>query len=132
MEESLRKEQLDRWDSRNQIFWYFMDGFLLMAWNLLAGIFAAFAILTALYLFRYTKRGFDDLAATTGTNCWVAMGASWLASEIHNSDQMIVLAKFFFFLGAMFVVPLAIKAELTGDYSVLNRFRRFKRRWLSD
>ncbi len=104
-------------DAVNSAAWFAMDAFWIFRLQWPAYIAAGLTVATGVLLLALAwRQDRGDLFADLGLNCWIAMNAVWLVSDLNGFPTPLAVAVPLALLGAVF---LAAAAWYSQDFSRL-------------
>jgi hypothetical protein len=110
------------------VLWFVMDGLWMLNQAALAKGMVLPTLALNLFVFRYTKRSFNQFSVVGAMNAWLLMNIFWMVGDLDKDPRPIEFARAMFWLGLV-LLALAIGREATnpdGLAKLLTRFRRLR------
>ena len=108
------------------VLWFLMDGFWMLNQPLPAKAMVWPTLAVNLFVFRYTKWSFGQIAIVAAMNCWLAMNVCWMFGDLDKDPQPLAAARVLFFLGVA-LLALAIGREAVSQRRVTDVLAHFRR-----
>jgi hypothetical protein len=115
-------------ETLGSVLWFLMDGFWMLSLAAAAKWMIFPTIAVNLFVFRYTRPVFSQLAVVAAMNSWLAMNIFWMIGDLDKDPNPLGLAKMMFALGLTFLV-LAVGRNLFRPrrlVTILAHFRRLR------
>jgi hypothetical protein len=115
-------------ETLGSVLWFFMDGFWMLSLASAAKWMIFPTVAVNLFVFRYTRPLFSQLAVVAAMNSWLGMNIFWMISDLDRDPKPLGLAKMMFALGIVFLI-LAVGRNVFRPRSwgtVLMQFRRLR------
>jgi hypothetical protein len=113
-------------ETAGSVLWFFMDGFWMLSQPVPAKAMVWPALAVNLFVFRYTKRSFGQIAVVAAMNCWLVMNICWMRADLDKDPKPLAVARILFFLGAV-LLALAVGREAVNQRRVTEVLAHFRR-----
>lgn len=121
---SNRKNTLEVVEGTNSALWFLMDGAWMMGWDYFAYFMILPVVASGVASIILSEKVAHSMLAMLALNCWILTNVLWMASDLSSYDSFMPVAKFFFAVGALFIL---LSLMLPGNRrKVLSEFKRFK------
>jgi hypothetical protein len=108
------------------VLWFLMDGFWMLNQPVAAKAMVWPTLAVNLFVFRYTKRSFGQIAIVAAMNCWLAMNIFWMLGDLDTDPKPLAAARVLFFLGVA-LLAMAVGREAVGQRRVTDVLAHFRR-----
>ena len=121
-------ERLVFTETIGSVLWFLMDGFWMLALSVPAKAMILPTLAVNLFVFRYTKRSFSQIAVVSAMNCWLLMNIFWMISDLDKDPRPMIIAQAMFALGVLLLVAVVARNAARGERltQVLAHFRRLR------
>ena len=121
-------ERLVLTETIGSVLWFLMDGFWMLALSGPAKAMVLPTLAVNLFVFRYTKRSFSQIAVVSAMNCWLLMNIFWMISDLDKDPRLMIVAQALFGLGILLLVAVVVRNAARGERltQVLAHFRRLR------
>ena len=124
----LEQEKLALTETIGSVLWFMMDGFWMLNQPLPAKAMIAPTVLVNLFVFRYVKRSFAQVAVVAAMNAWLAMNVFWMLGDLDRDPKLIGVARLLFAAGVALLLLAVARTGLQAENltKVLSHFRRLR------
>jgi hypothetical protein len=123
-----QRDNLALTETIGSVLWFVMDGFWMLNQALPAKAMVLPTLAVNLFVFRFTKRTFGQMAVVAAMNSWLVMNILWMLGDLAGDRRPIAVARVFFVLGIV-LLGAAVGWSATrpdGLTKALGHFRRFR------
>lgn len=121
-----RRDKLALTETIGSVLWFVMDGLWMLNQPLPAKAMVLPTLAVNLFVFRYTKRSFSQMAVVAAMNSWLIMNILWMLGDLDRDPKPIAVARVMFALGIV-LLALAVARDATRPDGLTNLLARFRR-----